>query len=140
MTFFDKARVLIFTHQNSIRYFRLSKSIYHIKVTLVIIRERIHILMGGGGPLINAFLRVYFDVFRQSSRFNSPPSKQHSFLSPIEIYIPYRVDTSHHLRMNSHSHASLENVGYNPNAGRSSTSLSLLTPRINNNTFKKKYF
>ena len=55
---------------------------------------------GGEGPLINVFLKVYFDVFRQSSRFNFRPSKQHSFLSPIEIYIPDRVDTSHHLRMN----------------------------------------
>ena len=44
--------------------------------------------------------RVYFDVFRKSSRFNFRPSKKHSFLSPIEIYIPDRVDTSHHLRMN----------------------------------------
>ena len=32
-----------------------------------------------GGPLINVFLRVYFDVFRQSSRFNFRPSKQSSF-------------------------------------------------------------
>ena len=30
----------------------------------------------GGVRLINMFLRVYFDVFRQSSRFNFRPSKQ----------------------------------------------------------------
>ena len=32
-----------------------------------------------GGPFINEFLRVYFDVYRQSPRFNFPPSKQSSF-------------------------------------------------------------
>ena len=32
-----------------------------------------------GGPLINVFLRVYFDVLRQSSCFNFHPSKQSSF-------------------------------------------------------------
>ena len=32
-----------------------------------------------GGPLINVFLRVYFDVFRQSSCFNFRPSEQSSF-------------------------------------------------------------
>ena len=53
-----------------------------------------------GGPLINVFLRVYFDVIQQRLRFNFHQSKQHSFFSPIEIYIPDRVDTSHHLRMN----------------------------------------
>ena len=33
----------------------------------------------GGGALINVFLRVYFDVFRRSSRFNFRRSKQSSF-------------------------------------------------------------
>ena len=33
----------------------------------------------GGGPLVNVFLRPYFDVFRQNSRFNFCPSKQTSF-------------------------------------------------------------
>ena len=32
-----------------------------------------------GGALINVFLRVYFDVFRTSSRFNFRTSKQSSF-------------------------------------------------------------
>ena len=36
-------------------------------------------LSWGGGPLINVFLRVYFDVCRQSVRFNFRPSKQGSF-------------------------------------------------------------
>ena len=36
-------------------------------------------IVQGGGPLINVFLRVYFDVFRQSSRCNFRPSKQSSF-------------------------------------------------------------
>ena len=54
----------------------------------------------GGGPFINVFLRVQFDFFRQSSRFHFPPSKQTSFFSGTEIYIPDRVDTSCHLRMN----------------------------------------
>ena len=36
-------------------------------------------IVEGGGPLINVFLRVYFDVFRKSSRFNFRPSKQSSF-------------------------------------------------------------
>ena len=31
------------------------------------------------GPLINVFLRVYFDVLRKRSRFNFRPSKQSSF-------------------------------------------------------------
>ena len=34
---------------------------------------------GRGGPLWNVFMRVYFDVFRQSMRFNFRPSKQSSF-------------------------------------------------------------
>ena len=33
----------------------------------------------GGGLLINVFLRVYFDVFRQSSPFNFRQSKHSSF-------------------------------------------------------------
>ena len=32
-----------------------------------------------GGTLINVFRRVYFHVFRQSSRFKVRPSKQSSF-------------------------------------------------------------
>ena len=36
-------------------------------------------IVEGGGPLINVFLRVYFDVFRKSSRFNFRTSKQSSF-------------------------------------------------------------
>ena len=32
-----------------------------------------------GGPLINVYLRVSFDVFRQSSCFNFRPSKHSSF-------------------------------------------------------------
>ena len=32
-----------------------------------------------GGPLINVFLSVYFDVFPQSSCLNFRPSKQSSF-------------------------------------------------------------
>ena len=31
------------------------------------------------GPLINVFLRAYFDVFRQTTRFNFRPSKHGSF-------------------------------------------------------------
>ena len=34
---------------------------------------------GGGGPQVNVFLRVYFDAFRQTLRFNFRPSKQSSF-------------------------------------------------------------
>ena len=36
-------------------------------------------IRGRGGPLINGFLRVYSDVFRQSSHFNFRSSKQNSF-------------------------------------------------------------
>ena len=61
--------------------------------------DELHFLMGGG-PLINIFLRVYFYVFRQTSRLNFCPSKQSSFFSGTEIYIPERVDTSHHLWIN----------------------------------------
>ena len=32
-----------------------------------------------GGPLVNVFVRAYFDVFRQSLRFNFRPAKQSSF-------------------------------------------------------------
>ena len=31
-----------------------------------------------GGPLINVFLRVFFDVFQESSRLNFRPCKQSS--------------------------------------------------------------
>ena len=62
MTFFDKVRVLIFAHQNRLRSIFL---------------EFLYIVEGGA--LRNVFLRVYFDVFRQSSRFNFRPSKQGSF-------------------------------------------------------------
>ena len=36
-------------------------------------------IVEGGEPLINVFLRVYFDGFRQTSRFNFRQSKQRSF-------------------------------------------------------------
>ena len=65
--------------------------------------DELHCLLLGGGvgdPLLNVFLRVYFDVQRQSGRFNFPPSKQSSFFSGTEIYIPQRLDISHHQRMN----------------------------------------
>ena len=32
-----------------------------------------------GGTLLNVFMRLFFDVFRQSSRFNFRRSKQSSF-------------------------------------------------------------
>ena len=63
MTFFDKVHVLIFAHQNSVRSTFLEFFVDSI----------------GGGTPDNVFLRVYFDVFRQSSRFNFRPSKQSSF-------------------------------------------------------------
>ena len=42
---------------------------------------------GRGGPLVNVFLRAYFDVFPQSSRFNFRPSKQSSFYVLGVLYI-----------------------------------------------------
>ena len=39
----------------------------------------------GRGPLINVFLRDYFDVCRQSVRFNFPRSKHSSFFLGTEI-------------------------------------------------------
>ena len=63
MTFVDKVHVLNFAHKNRVRSMFLD----------FFIDSR------GGGGLINVFLRVYFDVFRQSSCFNFRPSKQSSF-------------------------------------------------------------
>ena len=60
--FFEKLRVLIFAHQNTVRSMFL---------------EFLQIVEGGG-PRINIFLMVYFDVFRQSSRLNFRTSKQSS--------------------------------------------------------------
>ena len=37
------------------------------------------LIVEGGGPLINVFLRVYFDVFQQTSRLKFCSSKQSSF-------------------------------------------------------------
>ena len=82
MTFFDEVRVLIFAHQNRVRSIFL--------VFLWIIegggnQPRYQFFWSfyrhyrGGGPLINVFLRVYFDVFRRSLRFNFRASKQSSF-------------------------------------------------------------
>ena len=62
LTYFYKVRVLIRAHQNRVRSMVLE---------FVFIVE-------GGGPVINVFVRVYFDVFRQSSRCNLCPSKQSS--------------------------------------------------------------
>ena len=42
-----------------------------------------------GGSLINLFLKVYFDVFRQCSRFNFRPTKQGSFYI-IEVFVDSR--------------------------------------------------
>ena len=61
--FCDKVRVLIFAHQNRVRSMFLE--------VLEIVEE--------WGPLVNVFLRVYFDVFRQSLCFNFRTSKQSSF-------------------------------------------------------------
>ena len=63
MTFFDKVRVLIFVHQNRVRSMFLE----------------FLLIVEGEGPLIKVFLRVYFDVFRQTTRFNFRPSKHDSF-------------------------------------------------------------
>ena len=54
LTYFDKVRVLIFAHQNRVRSMFL---------------EFLYIVGGGGRP-INVFLRLCFDVLRQSSRFH----------------------------------------------------------------------
>ena len=43
-----------------------------------------------GRPLINVFLRVYFDVFRQCSRFNFRQSKQSSFYI-FGVFVDSRV-------------------------------------------------
>ena len=63
MTFSDKIRVLIFADQNRVRSMFLE----------------FLLIVEGGGSLINVFLRVYFDVFRQSLRFNFRRLKQSSF-------------------------------------------------------------
>ena len=63
MTYFDKVRVVIFEHQNRVRSMFLE----------------FLLIVEGGGPLINVFLRVYFDVCQQSSRCIFRPSKQSSF-------------------------------------------------------------
>ena len=47
---------------------------------------------GGGGPSINVFLRVYFDNFRQISRFIFRPSKQSS-LSVFGVFADIRGGT-----------------------------------------------
>ena len=60
--FFDKVRVLIFAHQNRLRSMFV---------------EFLYIVEGEG--LMNVILRVNFDVFGQSSRFNFRSSKQSSF-------------------------------------------------------------
>ena len=62
MTFFDKIHVLIFSHQNRVRAMYLE----------FFVDSR------GGEPLINIFLSVYFDFFRQRSCFNFPTSEQSS--------------------------------------------------------------
>ena len=63
MTYFDKVRVVIFAHQTRVRFMFLELSL----------------IVEGGRPLINVSLRVYFDVFRQSLRFNFRSSKESSF-------------------------------------------------------------
>ena len=63
MTYFDKICVVIMAHQNRVLFMSME----------------FLLIVGGGGPLINVFLRVSFDVFRQSSRFNFRRSKQSSF-------------------------------------------------------------
>ena len=63
MTFFDKVRVLIVAHQH-----RVCPMFYGVFVD-----------SRGGGTPDNVFLRVYFDVLRQSSCINCRPSKQSSF-------------------------------------------------------------
>ena len=60
--FFKKVRVLIFAHQNRV----CSMFLEFLEIV-------------EGGPLINVFLRVHFDVLRQSSCFNFRTSKQSWF-------------------------------------------------------------
>ena len=72
MTYFDKQRVIIFAHQNRVRSMFL--------VFLYIVE---------GGTPDNVFLRVYFDVFRQSSCINFRPSKQSSFYV-FEVFVDSR--------------------------------------------------
>ena len=59
LIFFDKVRVLIFALENRVR----SLSFWSF------CRKK-------GEPLLNVFLRAYFDVFRQSSCFNFRFKKQ----------------------------------------------------------------
>ena len=75
MTFFDKVRVLIFPRQNRVRSMFL-QFLYIVE---------------GGGPLINVLLRVYFDVFRQSLRFEFCLSKQSSFYV-FAVFVDSRGD------------------------------------------------
>ena len=44
-----------------------------------------------GGPLINVFLMVYFDVFRQNSDFNFRQSNQSAFYV-FGIFVDSRVE------------------------------------------------
>ena len=62
MTVFGKLRVLSFAHKNRVRF---------------MIFEFLEIVEGV--PLINVFLRVFFDVIRQTTRYNRHASKQSSF-------------------------------------------------------------
>ena len=56
MGLFDKVGVLIFDPQNRVR------SMFF----------EFFLIVEGGGSMVNVFLKVYFDVFRQTWRFNFP--------------------------------------------------------------------
>ena len=88
-------RVCLDVCRQSVRFiFRPSKQSWFFSGTEIYIPQRVdtchHLWMNftlswGGGPLINVFLRVYFDVCRESVRFNFRPSKHSSFFSGTEI-------------------------------------------------------
>ena len=104
----DNVCVFICCHQNRIRSFRVPKSIYQTGVNTSYYL-RMNFTLHGRGGLVNGNPKVVCSQSRCSDTkistkllFFWRPSKQRSlsFFSGNEIYIPERVDTSHHLWMN----------------------------------------
>ena len=60
-----------------------------IKTEFVLCFSSFCTYQGERGPLINVFLRVYFDVFCQNSRFYFPSSKQ-SYFYVIRVFVDSR--------------------------------------------------
>ena len=75
LTFFDKVSVLIFIIRAEFVLYFWSFCRQQRRVTELVIYFLEFLQELQGGPLINVFLRVYFDVFRQSSRFILFPIK-----------------------------------------------------------------